>query len=163
TATPKAEIDHDTYRLFNLQRGVPTDAYSLDEAVADGYLLPPKAVSVPLKFQRDGIRYDDLSEEEKEGWDAIEWDGNGSGPAAVDAAAVNKWLFNADTVDKVLEHLMTHGLTVSNGERLGKTIIFAKNSDHAKFIVERFDKNYPHFAGHFCRQIDFSVSYAQSL
>src|SRR5262249_52980173 len=94
TATPKDEIDRDTYRLFELQRGVPTDAYGLDEAVTDGFLVPPRAVSVPLKFQREGITYDDLTEEEKEQWDATEWDDDGTVPARVEAAAVNKWLFN---------------------------------------------------------------------
>jgi type I restriction enzyme R subunit len=163
TATPKDEVSHDTYRLFDLQRGVPTDAYSLDEAVDDGYLVPYRAVSVPLKFQREGTKYDDLSDEEKEAWDAIEWDEDGTVPARVEPAALNKWLFNEDTVDKVLEHLMTHGLKVAEGDRLGKTIIFAKNSEHAAFIVKRFDLNYPHLKGSFCRQIDFSVNYAQTL
>ena len=88
---------------------MPTDAYGLDEAVDDSFLVPPKAVSVPLKFQREGIKYDDLSEEEKEQWDALEWDEDGTVPDRVEAEAVNKWLFNEDTVDKVLEHLMTHG------------------------------------------------------
>lgn len=54
TATPKDEIDKNTYSLFDLENGVPTDAYDLDEAVADGFLVPPKAVSVPLKFEREG-------------------------------------------------------------------------------------------------------------
>ena len=163
TATPKDEVDRDTYRLFDLQRGVPTDAYGLDEAVSDGFLVPPRAVSVPLRFVREGIRYDDLSEEEKEQWDAIEWDETGTVPTQVDAPAVNKWLFNADTVDKVLEHLMTHGLKVAAGDRLGKTIIFAKNHDHAQFIAQRFDINYPHLKGSFARVIDFKTEYAQSL
>jgi len=163
TATPKDEVDRDTYSLFDLERGIPTDAYDLDEAVNDGYLVPPKAISVPLRFVREGIKYDDLSEEEKEAWDAIEWDEEGSIPDQVDASAVNKWLFNEDTVDKVLEHLMTHGLKVADGDRLGKTIIFAKNHDHAQFIAGRFDTNYPHLAGKFARVIDFKVEYAQSL
>ncbi len=164
TATPKDEVDRDTYRLFSLQSGVPTDAYGLDEAVADRWLVPPRAVSVPLRFQRDGIRYDDLPEEEKERWDAIEWEeGDGAIPREVDPAALNKWLFNADTVDKVLEHLMTHGQRVAGGDRLGKTIIFAKNHKHAEFIVERFDANYPHLKGSFCRVIDNQVDYAQTL
>ena len=163
TATPKDEVDRDTYSLFDLERGVPTDAYGLDEAVRDGFLVPPKAVSVPLKFQRQGISYDDLSEEEKEAWDAIEWDEDGTVPARIEAAAVNKWLFNEDTVDKVLEHVLTHGLKVADGDRLGKTIIFAKNHDHAQFIAERFDANYPHLAGKFARVIDFKTEYAQSL
>jgi len=164
TATPRAEVDRDTYSLFELEKGVPTDSYELDEAVADGFLVPPKAVSVPLKFQREGINYDDLSEEEKEAWDAIEWSEDEEPPPdKVDASAVNKWLFNADTVDKVLEHVMTHGLKVQEGDRLGKTIIFAKNSKHAHFIAERFDKNYPHLKGEFAKVIDFSVDYAQTL
>lgn len=163
TATPKDEIDRDTYALFDLERGIPTDAYDLDEAVSDGYLVPPKAVSVPLRFVREGIKYDDLSDEEKEAWDAIEWDEDGSVPDQIDASAVNKWLFNEDTVDKVLEHLMTHGLKVADGDRLGKTIIFAKNHDHAQFIAERFDANYPHLSGKFARVIDFKTEYAQSL
>lgn len=163
TATPKEEIDKDTYGLFDLERGVPTDAYTLDEAVNDGFLVPPRAVSVPLKFQREGITYDELSEDEKDEWDAIEWDEDGTVPDRVEAASLNKWLFNKDTVDKVLKHLMTHGIKVEGGDRLGKTIIFAKNHEHAQFILERFNVNYKHFKGQFARVIDFQTEYAQSL
>jgi type I restriction enzyme R subunit len=163
TATPKDEVDRNTYSLFDLEDGVPTDAYSLEEAVRDGFLVPPKAVSVPLRFQREGIKYDDLSEEDKDQWDALEWDDDGNVPDRVEAEAVNKWLFNKDTVDKVLEHLMTRGLKVSGGDRLGKTIVFAKNQAHAEFIAERFDANYPHLKGEFARVITFKTEYAQSL
>jgi type I restriction enzyme, R subunit len=163
TATPKDEVDRNTYTLFDLENGVPTDAYSLDEAVGDGYLVPPRAVSVPLRFQREGIRYDQLSEEEKELWDALEWDEDGSIPDRVEAEAVNKWLFNIDTVDKVLAHLMTRGLRVAGGDRLGKTIVFAKNQAHADFIADRFNVNYPHFKGEFARAITFRTEYAQNL
>ncbi|MDW3207923.1 MAG: DEAD/DEAH box helicase family protein [Alphaproteobacteria bacterium] len=164
TATPRDEIDRDTYSLFELEKGVPTDAYDLDDAVKDGYLVPPQAISVPLKFQRQGISYDDLSDEEKEEWDAIEWDEEGAEKRdRVEAAEVNKWLFNQDTVDKVLEQLIREGLKIDQGERLGKSIIFAKNSLHAQFIAERFDANYPHLRGQFARVIDYKVDYAQSL
>lgn len=163
TATPKDEIDHNTYSLFDLEESVPTDAYPLEDAVNDGFLVPMRAVSVPLKFQREGIKYDDLSEEEKEEWDAKEWNEDGQVPDRVEPEAVNKWLFNKNTVDKVLEHLMTRGQKVAGGDRLGKTIIFAKNHDHAVFISDRFDKNYPEYKGDFARLIDFSVEYAQSL
>jgi type I restriction enzyme R subunit len=163
TATPKEEVDRNTYGLFELEDGVPTDAYSLEEAVADGYLVPPKAVSVPLRFQREGIRYDQLSEADKDQWDALEWDDEGNVPDRVEAEAVNRWLFNADTVDKVLAHLMTRGLTVAGGDRLGKTILFAKNQEHAQFIAERFDANYPHHRGQFARVITFKTEYAQTL
>jgi type I restriction enzyme R subunit len=163
TATPKDEIDKNTYGLFDLETGVPTDAYGLDEAVADGHLVPPVAVSVPLKFMRQGIRYDDLSEEEKEQWDAQEWSEDGTVPTDIDPAELNKWLFNTDTVDKALELLMTQGQKVAGGDRLGKTIIFAKNNDHADFIADRFNVNYPHYKGHFARVVTYKTEYAQSI
>jgi type I restriction enzyme R subunit len=163
TATPKDELDRNTYRLFDLENGVPTDVYSLEEAVRENFLVPPKAVSVPLKFQREGIQYNNLSDEDKEQWDALEWDEDGTIPARVEPQAVNKWLFNQDTVDKVLEHLMQRGQRVAGGDRLGKTIIFAKNQDHADFIAKRFDANYPRLKGEFARAITFKLEYAQSL
>jgi type I restriction enzyme R subunit len=163
TATPKDEIDHNTYSLFELETGVPTDAYPLDQAIADKHLVPMQAVSVPLKFQREGINYDDLTEEEKEQWDALEWNEEGTTPDYVDAAALNKWLFNIDTVDKVLAHLMSKGQKVAGGDRLGKTIVFAKNNDHAEFIAERFNTNYPHYKGEFARVVTYKTTYAQSL
>ncbi len=164
TATPKNEIERNTYSLFDLEPGVPTDAYQLEEAVEDGFLVPPKAVSVPLKFQRQGINYDDLSDEDKEQWESLDWgDEDGEIPDRVEAEAINKWLFNKDTVDKVLEHLMERGLKVAGGDRLGKTIIFAKNQAHAEYIAERFNANYPHFKGEFARVITFKTEYAQNL
>ena len=163
TATPKDEIDRNTYGLFDLEDGVPTDAYQLEEAIKDGYLVPTRAVSVPLKFQREGIKYADLSEAEKEEWDALEWDEEGHIPDRIAATALDQWLFNQDTADKVLEHLMTRGLKVAGGDRLGKTIIFAKNQKHAEFIEERFNANYPHLKGEFARLITNKVTYAQHL
>ncbi|ODT00790.1 MAG: restriction endonuclease subunit R [Erythrobacter sp. SCN 62-14] len=162
TATPRDEIDRDTYSLFELERGVPTDSYDLEEAVADGFLVPPTPISVPTRFMREGIKYDQLSDEDKEKWDLLEWEGQ-LPKGDVDPAALNKWLFNEDTVDKVLEHLMVNGLKVAEGDWLGKTIIFAKNHKHAQFIAERFDANYPHLKGSFARVIDYSVEYPQSL
>jgi type I restriction enzyme, R subunit len=163
TATPKDEIDKNTYSLFDLEDGVPTDAYSLDEAVADGWLVPPKAISVPLKIVRSGLRYADLSEEEKDQWDMLEW-GEDEIPDSVEAAEVNKRLFNEDTVDRVIAHLMQNGIKVEGGDRLGKTIIFAKNQAHAQFIEARFNAAYPHLAGHFARVITHQTgAYAQTL
>ena len=163
TATPKSEVDKNTYGLFDLEKGVPTYSYELDEAVSDGYLVPSVNIEVPGKFQREGIKYDELSDEEKEEWEAIDWDEDGNVPAKVEPAALNRWLFNEDTVDKVLESLMTKGLKVAGGDRLGKTIIFAKNHDHAVFIQERFDKQYPRLKGQFTRVIDHQATYAESL
>src|SRR6185312_479394 len=163
TATPKDEIDKNTYSLFDLEDGVPTDAYSLDEAVADGVLVPPRAISVPLKIVRSGLRYDDLTEDEKDQWDTLEW-GEDEVPDSVDPAEVNQKLFNADTVDEVIAYLMLHGLKVEGGDRLGKTIIFAKNQAHAQFIEARFNAAYPALAGHFARVITHQTGpYAQTL
>ena len=171
TATPKEEIDRNTYGLFDLDTGFPTDAYSLEEAIEDGYLVPPRGVSVPLKFVREGIRYDDLSEEEKEaleesGWGDDDGDGliddGGDVPPDVTPGELNKFLFNEDTVDKALEHLMVNGIKVAGGDRLGKTIIFAKNQDHAQFIKERFDAQYPALdAGRFAQVVTHRMYDAQ--
>jgi type I restriction enzyme R subunit len=163
TATPKDEVDINTYGLFDLERGVPTDYYDLDQAVADGFLVPPLGIDVPLKFQRQGIKYAALSDDEKERWDATEWDDNGNIPTEIGASALNAWLFNEDTVDKVLANLMDQGIKVKGGDRLGKTIIFAKSQAHAEFIVERFDANYPQLKGAFARSIHHGVKYAHSL
>jgi len=163
TATPKDEVDRNTYRLFDLPAGEPTDSYSLDEAVEDGWLVPPSAVDVPLKFPRRGIKYDDLSEEDKEAWDAAEWDDEHGIPTEVTPDEINKFLFNGDTIDKTLETLMTLGQTVEAGDRLGKTIIFARNNNHAEFIAERFNKIYPEHRGEFAQVITYQKSYAQSL
>jgi len=163
TATPKGEIDRNTYRRFHLEDGVPTDVYSLDEAVSDGYLVAPRAVDVPLKFQRGGIKYADLSDEDKERWDELEWGEDGNVPDEITSDELNKYLFNADTVDKALQTLMTNGLKVAGGDRLGKTIIFAVNHNHAKFIAERFDENYTEYRGEFAQAITYRQEYAQSL
>ena len=163
TATPKDEIDRNTYSLFDLEDGVPTDAYSLEEAVAEGHLVPPKAISVPLKIVRSGLRYDELSQEEKDQWDMLEW-GEDEIPDSVEAAEINKRLFNEETVDLVIAHLMQNGLKVEGGDRLGKTIIFAKNQAHAEYIEKRFNVAYPALAGHFARIITHQTgAYAQTL
>ena len=162
TATPKDEVDHNTYRLFHLEDGVPTDAYGLDDAVKEGFLVPAVGVSVGTKFLRQGIKYSDLSEEDKDEWDALEWGEDGP-PDEVSADEINRFLFNEDTVDQVLGTLMDKGHKVCDGDRLGKTIIFAKNQRHAEFIQQRFDIQYPEHAGVFARVITHGMPYAQSL
>ncbi len=165
TATPREEVDKNTYGLFDLEPGVPTDAYELATAVADGFLVPPRVQQVDLKFPREGIDYETLSDEEKEQWENLDWGDEvvDDLPERVNATAINSWLFNKDTVDKVLQFLMEHGHKVEGGDRLAKTIVFARNHDHAAFIEERFNHHYPHFAGHFARIIDHYAKYPQSL
>jgi type I restriction enzyme R subunit len=162
TATPRDEVDRDTYALFGLESGVPTDYYDLDQAIADGYLVPPKAYSVPLKFMREGVKYDELSEEEKQHWDSLNW-GDEDAPEEVSASKINKELFNTGTIDLMLKHLMENGIKTEGGDRLGKTIIFAVNQKHAQFIADRFNENYPQYDGKFARVITHATKYPQSL
>jgi type I restriction enzyme R subunit len=117
TATPRDEVDRDTYGLFDLQQGMPTFAYELDDAVKDGFLVPFKAMSVPLKFQREGLKYDEMDDEDQARWDAIDWDEDGNVPRDIDPESVNRWLFNTDTVDQMLKVLMTRGHRVAGGDR----------------------------------------------
>ncbi len=164
TATPKKDIDRNTYSLFGIEDDVPTFAYELDTAVEDGFLVPPKSISVPLKFQREGIKYSELTEAEKEEYEEKFGDPTTEEvPDQISGSAVNKWLFNTDTVDRVLEHVMTDGIKVDGGDKLGKTIIFAKNHAHAVFIRDRFNKNYPEYGGKFLEVIDNYETKAQDL
>jgi type I restriction enzyme, R subunit len=164
TATPKTEVDKNTYHLFEIEDDNPTFSYELEQAVTDGFLVRFQEQPVTLKFLHEGIIYDDLSDEEKAEYEAKFGDPTtDSVPDEIDSEALNKWLFNTDTVDKVLQMLMEHGLKVQGGDRLGKTIIFAKNHHHAVFIEQRFNKNYPQYKGHFLRVIDNYESKALDL
>src|SRR5699024_1771741 len=161
TATPKDEIDFNTYEIFGLESGNPTYAYELEEAVNDGYLLDYRTIESSSKLLDDGIRYDDLSEEEKEHYEET-FDDEEVGEH-ISGGALNEWLFNDNTIDQVLYEVMEKGIKVAGGDRLGKTIIFAKNSRHAEHIVKRFNHLFPHLSSHFCRQIDYSVNYVDTL
>jgi type I restriction enzyme R subunit len=162
TATPKDDIDKNTYHIFDLENHVPTYAYDLKEAVADGYLVPYNTVETGLKFIDEGIHYDELSEEDKEQYEET-FANEEDMPDFISSDKLNTWLFNNDTIDKVLEILMEKGIKVEGGDKLGKTIIFAKNHNHAEKIVERFDTLYPHYKGEFARVIDNRINYAQDL
>lgn len=162
TATPKNEIDKNTYGIFDLERGVPTFAYELDKAVGEGYLVNYSTLEYKTQIMEDGIHYDDLSEEEKEEYeDTFEADDTVGDD--ISSSAINSWLFNTDTIDKVLEELMEKGLKIEGGDKLGKTIVFAKNSLHAQVIVERCHKLFPECGGDFIKQIDYSIKYCDSL
>jgi type I restriction enzyme R subunit len=164
TATPKKDVDHNTYELFDIEDEDPTFAYELKEAVNDGFLVPPKAISVPLKFMREGIKYAELSAGDKKEYEEMFGDpSNEEAEAGIDKNQLYKWLFNSNTVDQVLSHLMTSGIKVDGGDKIGKTIIFAKNHQHAIYIEERFNKNYPEYSGKFCRVIDNQTEKAQDL
>ena len=161
TATPKDEIDKNTYEIFELENGVPTYGYELAQAVKDGYLVDFMSVETALKFIQQGIVYDDLSDEDKKVYEDTFTDENGDLPEAISSAALNEWIFNEDTIKEVLHVLMTNGLKIDYGEKIGKTIIFAKNHLHAEKIFEVFYKEYPSLPG-YAKVIDNYMTYAQS-
>ena len=161
TATPKDEIDKNTYEIFELENGVPTYGYELAQAVKDGYLVDFLSVETKLKFMEQGIVYDDLSDADKRAYEDTFEDENGELPDSIASSALNEWIFNEDTIRQVLNTLMTHGLTIDYGNKLGKTIIFAKNHTHAEKILSVFNQEYPHLPG-FAKVIDNYVTYAQS-
>ncbi|MEN5053863.1 DEAD/DEAH box helicase family protein [Sphingobacterium kitahiroshimense] len=167
TATPKKELDKNTYSFFQLEDDIPTFAYELDTAVADGYLVPPRSYSVPVHMVRDGVKYKDLSDQDKEELEEklglTEVSDEELQEFEIGSSQINSFLFNEGTVDLVLDHLMNDGLKVASGDKLGKTIIFARNHRHAVYIEERFNKNYPEYGGHFCRVIDNYNDKAQDL
>lgn len=162
TATPKDDLDRNTYAMFNMESGVPTYAYELKEAVRDEYLVPYISVETTVKFLHEGIFYDELSDAEKEEYEDTFRDEEEL-PEFITSDKLNSWLFNADTIDKVLAMVMERGTKVEGGDKLGKTIVFAKNHNHAVLIVERFNKLYPHYKGGFAQVIDNRVNYAQDL
>lgn len=162
TATPKDEIDKNTYSVFELESGVPTYGYELAQAVKDGYLVDFQSVETTLKFIDHGIVYDELSEEDKELYEDTFENEKGEVPEVIASSALNTWIFNEDTIRKVLHILMTEGLRVDYGEQLGKTIIFAKNHDHAEKIYEIFHREYPHLPDDYAKVIDNRIKYAQS-
>jgi len=161
TATPKDEIDKNTYEIFELENGVPTYGYELGQAVTDGFLVDFMSVESRLKFIEQGIVYDDLSDEDKEAYENTFEDENGDLPESIASTALNEWVFNEDTIRQVLHILMQDGLRIDYGEKLGKTIIFAKNHEHAEKIHEIFGKEYPNLPG-YTKVIDNYMTYAQS-
>lgn len=162
TATPRSDIDKNTYKIFELQDNVPTYSYEYEEAVANGFLVDYHTIECSTGFIRDGIKYDELSDKDKEEFE----DTFAEDEEIVDsvkASDINSWLFNNDTIDKILTVMMEKGLKVESNDKLGKTIIFAKNHKHAEAIEKRFNILFPQYSGHFARVIDIHTNYYSSL
>lgn len=165
TATPKDEIDKNTYSVFELENGVPTYGYDLAQAVTDGYLVDYMSVETKLKFIEQGIVYDELSDDDKEIYENTFETEDGEIPEKISSSALNTWIFNEDTIKQVLHTLMTDSIKINYGETIGKTIIFAKNHKHAEKILEVFNKEYPHLSRNgqeYAKVIDNQLAYAQS-
>ena len=163
TATPKTDVDRNTYDFLEMDNGIPTYAYDYETAVhKDHVLVPYYNYELKTKFLEEGIVYDELSEEEKERYEE-DFEVGGVIPDYVPSEALNKFVFNEGTVNMVLENLMERGIKVAGGDRIGKTIIFAQNKRHAEFILQCFDKLYPKYNGTFAQRVICDDSYAQTV
>ena len=162
TATPKNDIDKNTYERFDLEQGVPTYGYELAEAVKDGYLVDFLSVEMKLKFIEDGIVYADLSDEDKAIYENTFEMEDGSLPESISSSALNDWIFNTDTIRQALDTFMENGIKIDYGQKIGKSIIFAKNHAHAEKILEIFNKEYPHLIDH-AQVIDNRIKNAQNI
>ncbi len=163
TATPRDEIERSTYTMFDLEDGVPTFNYDIEEAVKDKYLVGYTVLDRTTKFLKQGIKYSDLSKEEQEEYENLFSTPEGDLPTELSGANFFTKIYNDNTVDLVLQTLMTEGLKINGGEDIGKTIIFAFNHVHAELIVERFEKLYPEYGSEYCKLVDNYVSYAQNI
>jgi type I restriction enzyme R subunit len=163
TATPKTDVDRNTYDFFEMEHGVPTYAYDYETAVyTDHVLVPYFNIEVKMKFLEEGIVYDELSAVDKARYED-DFAEDDVLPDFIPAPALNKFVFNQQTVDTVLQDLMERGIKIEGGDRIGKSIIFAQNKRHAEYILERFNKLYPHLQGRFTQRVICDDSYAQTI
>lgn len=163
TATPKIEIDANTFRVFNLPNKQPTFSYDLDQAIKETYLVPPKGISIKLDLPSDGIVYSKLEDDKKKEYEDLFEDETGYLPESINGSKINDEIKNKDTIRKMLEKLMTSGHRVENGDKLGKTIIFTNRDDNAKLIVDIFNEMYPHLGHKFCQRITNKVEKNKNL
>ena len=162
TATPRNDVDKNTYKFFELENNVPTFVYEYDEAVKQKYLVNYHTIKTNTEFLDRGIKYNQLKKEDKEEYENL-FEDEENIPDEISPSAINSWLFNRDTIKLILETLMRKGLKVEGGDKLGKTIIFARNHNHAIEIVKTFNSLYPKFNGEFARVIDNQVNFASSI
>lgn len=140
TATPRNDPDRSSYDFFEMELGVPTYAYDFETAVAtDHVLVPSYNIETVTAFLEAGITYDDLSTVDKEHYEKDFTEDDGSLPELIPSPKINTFVFNEKTDDTVLQDLMANGIHVAGGDRIGKTIIFAQNKQHAEFILKRFN------------------------
>lgn len=163
TATPKSEVDANTYRIFGCESGIPNFDYSLEEAVKDKYLVNYKSFSRTTKLLKRGIKYNELTEDEKRQLDEYFVDAPPTPDFTVSEKELFKKIFNKNTCCEILEELMQYGIKTNGGELLGKSIIFAYNHHHAQMIVDCFHELYPEHPANYCQLIDNYVKYADDL
>ncbi|WP_022932347.1 DEAD/DEAH box helicase family protein [Treponema bryantii] len=162
TATPKDQVDADTYTLFGVDKNKPTYEYDYETAVREGFLVDYTVIDKTTKLLKRGLKYSDLSDSEKSEYED-EFTEDGVMPQEIPHDEFYRNIINLPTIDLVINTLMTQGLRTKGGEELGKTILFAVDHEHAVKIVERFKYLYPEKGDTYCQLIDYSVNYASAI
>lgn len=160
TATPVDKINRNTFRLFDCQDKNPTTYYSLEQAIEERHLVPYEVYTHTTGFLREGIKFNQLSEAQRE-----ELEDAGENPELFnfDPLDIDKKIFNRDTNRQIIRNLMEHGIRDGMGQLPGKTIIFARNHNHAVLLAQMFDELYPQYGGTFCQVIDHYDPRAEQL
>lgn len=164
TATPRDQVDKSTYERFHCDQGTPDFEYTIKQGIDQGFLTKWQLINRTTKILRKGVKYDDLSEAEKEAYEEAFEETGVAAPESVEAERIFRSVYNKDTCAKVLEELMKLGHKVDNGELLGKSLIFAANHEHAEMVREVFSELYPELAAMgYLELIDNRVKMAESL
>ena len=160
TATPVEFISRNTYGLFDCGDQDPTAFYSLEDAIEDENLVPYEVFTHTTKFLREGIKYKNLTPEQIK---QIEEDGEDPELLNHEAQSVDKQIYNKDTNRLIIRNLMENGIREASGQLPGKSIVFARNHNHATLMQQLFDEMYPQYGGKFCLVIDTYDSRAEQL
>ena len=162
TATPVRFIERNTYALFGCEDRDPTSHFSFDDAVSSrpAYLVPFRVRAFRSQFRERGIRYADMSKQQREQLENQD-------PAAplvdYDPEDIDKYIFNKDTTRVIWRSLMDEGIREATGSHVGKTIVFARSHPHALHLAELFAEMYPQYGSSFCRVIDNQEPRAEQL
>ncbi len=151
TATPVDFVARNTFSLFGCEGQFPTANYDLEQAVEERWLVPFEVFEHTTQFLREGIRLDILTRAQIQ-----ELEDQGEDPSQYDFTSeqIDKIIYNKDTNRAILRNLMENGLRDATGQLPGKSIIFARNHQHAVLMRQMFDEMYPQYGGRFCQVID---------
>lgn len=152
TATPTDVIDHNTFQLFETDDGVPTFAYSYDEAVnhIPPYLCNFQVMKIKTKFQDEGINKRTISLEDQQ---KLILEGKEIEEINYEGTDIEKKVINLGTNALIIREFMEESIKDSNGVLPGKTIFFCISKSHAKRMEEIFDSLYPEYKGEIAKMI----------
>lgn len=146
TATPTDVIDHNTFQLFECEDGVPTFAYSYEEAVNH---IPPflsnfQVMKIKTRFQDEGINKRTISLEDQQ---KLMLQGKEIEEINYEGTEIEKKVINRGTNALIVREFMEESIKDANGVLPGKTIFFCISKAHARRVEEIFDSLYPEYKG----------------